>query len=88
MALALLSSRIKEGHQGLKVANVETSWYSTLVITITEKDPKRVREGGKKKKKEIEAKFSSHTEINVGQNKPRINQPQETLRLFQCVKDA
>lgn len=52
VALALLSSRIKEGHQGLKVANVETSWYSTLVITITEKDPKRVRkEGGKKKER-------------------------------------
>lgn len=46
VALALLSSRIKEGHQGLEVANVETVWYSTLVITITEKDPKRVREGG------------------------------------------
>lgn len=39
-----------------------------------------------KMKKETVAIFSSHTEINVGQNKPSIFTG--ALRLFQCVKDA
>lgn len=39
-----------------------------------------------KKEKETVAIFSSHTKINVGQNKPSIFR--RALRLFQSVKDA